>query len=307
MRIVVTGKTGQIVQALLERGPSIGAMVRTIGRPEFDLAHPHNAYEVLAAAPPDVVVSAAAYTAVDRAEDEPDLAYAVNAEGPRALARAAARLGVPLIHLSTDYVFDGSKQEPWSESDTPAPLGVYGASKLKGEQAVLAEAPDAIVLRVGWVYSPFGASFAGTILRLAAEHGTLRIVADQHGGPTSALDAADGILAVARNIAAEPARRELRGLFHMPPGGTASRAELAAAICDWLAAHRGRRVAVEPIATAAYPARAPRPANACLDGRKLAARHGIRLPDWRLSLPGILERLAPPGHETKDAATKRRP
>jgi dTDP-4-dehydrorhamnose reductase len=292
MRIVVTGKTGQLARALLERGAAAGATVVPLGRPEFDLTRPADARDLLAATRPDVIVSAAAYTAVDKAEDEPDLAFAVNAEGPRALARAAAGLGLPLLHISTDYVFDGTKATPWTEDDTPAPLGVYGASKLAGEQAVLAEAPDSTVLRIGWVYSPFSTNFAKTILRLAGERDTLRIVADQLGGPTSALDAADGILAVARNMTAEPGRRDLGGVFHMAPGGEASWAEFAAAICDWLAANRGRRVAVEPITTADYPTKARRPANSRLDSGRLAAVHGVRLPEWHTSLPRVLERLA---------------
>jgi len=293
MRIVVTGKTGQLAQALAERGPAAGATVRMLGRPEFDLAHPENAREALAALEPDVVVSAAAYTAVDKAEDEPQIAFAVNAGGPRALARAAAELRVPLIHVSTDYVFDGTKPAPWTEDDAPAPLGVYGASKRAGEVAVLEEAPGSVVLRIGWVYSPFATNFAKTVLRLAGERDVLRIVDDQHGGPTSALDAADGILSVARNIAARRDHETLRGIFHMGPAGEATWADFAAAVCTWLASNRGRRAAVERIATADYPTKARRPANSRLDSRRLAEAHGVRLPDWRLSLPKVLERLAP--------------
>jgi len=295
MRIAVTGKTGQVARALLERAPLAGASVELIGRPALDLTHPHNVVDILSAARPDLIVSAAAYTAVDKAEDEPRLAHAINEEGPRALARAAARLGVPMLHVSTDYVFDGSKSAPWTESDRTSPLGVYGRSKRAGEEAVMAAAPESVVLRIGWVYSPFGTNFAKTVVRLASERETLRIVADQHGGPTSALDVADGILAVARNIAAEPARRDLRGVFHLPPGGEATWATFAVAICDWLAANRGRRVTVEPIPTSDYPTRARRPASSRLDGEKLAAVHGVRLPDWRASLPAVLERLAPAG------------
>lgn len=292
MRIVVTGKKGQLAQSLLERAPLFEATVVAAGRPEFDLADARPAVDLLAAAAPDVIVSAAAYTAVDRAESEPALAHAVNGGGARALADAAAALGVPVIHISTDYVFDGSKPGLWTEEDTPAPVSVYGASKLAGEQAVLAASPGNIVVRIGWVYSPFGANFAKTILRLAGERDVLRVVSDQTGGPSSALDIADGILTIARNVCAAPDRSDLRGLFHMAPPEPATWAEFAEEICAWLAAKRGRHVTVEPITTEDYPTAARRPANSCLDVRRLALRHGFRMAPWRTSLPPVLERLA---------------
>lgn len=292
MRIVVTGKTGQVARSLLERGPGFGATVETVGRPELDLAEAPASTALIAAARPDLIVSAAAYTAVDKAESEPDLAHAVNAEGPRALAEAARQLGVPVIHISTDYVFDGSKPTPWTEQDTPAPISVYGASKLAGEAAVLGASPGNIVVRVGWIYSPFGSNFVKTILRLAGERDGLRVVADQTGGPSSALDIADGLLTMARNVLAEPDRTDLRGLFHMAPDGTATWADLAGEICAWLGANRGRHVAVEKITTADYPTPARRPSNSRLDSRRLAAVHGYRMPHWRDSLPLVLERLA---------------
>ena len=189
-------------------------------------------------------------------------------------------------------MFDGSKDSPWTETDIPAPLGVYGASKLAGENAVLAASPNTVVLRIGWVYSPFGANFAKTILRLAGERDVLRIVSDQVGAPSSALDVADGVLTVARNVLSEPDRVDLRGLFHMGAGGEATWAEFAAEICDWLRASKGRTVTVEKITTADYPTPARRPANSRLDSGKLASLHGYRMPLWRASLPGVLERLA---------------
>jgi dTDP-4-dehydrorhamnose reductase len=291
MRIVVTGKKGQLAQSLMERAAAFDATVVTIGRPELDLADAGSPVALLAAEQPDLIVSAAAYTAVDKAESEPILAHAVNGDGPRALADAAAALGIPVIHISTDYVFDGSKPEPWTEEDTPAPVSVYGASKLAGEKAVLAASRGNVVVRIGWVYSPFGANFAKTILRLAGERDVLRIVSDQTGGPSSALDIADGVLTMARNVHADPDRTELRGLFHMAPQDTATWADLAEEICAWLAANRGRHVAVERITTADYPTAAQRPANSRLDSRRLAAVHGFRMPPWRASLPSVLERL----------------
>jgi len=292
MRIVVTGKTGQVVQSLLERGPGLGAEIVPLGRPELDLAQAARALDLIAAAKPDLVVSAAAYTAVDKAESEPELAFAVNADGPRAIGAAASLLGVPLIHISTDYVFDGSKATPWTEDDTPGPIGVYGTSKLAGERAVLETCPRSAILRIGWVYSPFGGNFAKTILRLAGERDRLRIVGDQTGSPSSALDVADGVLRVARNLIAEPDRKDLLGVFHMGAGGEATWAEFAAAICDWLAETKGRKVTVEKITTAEYPTAARRPQNSRLDSRKLAAVHGYSMPPWRQSLPAVLNRLA---------------
>ena len=293
MRIVVTGRTGQVVQALVERTADRGdTVVCPIGRPEFDLARPAPWREMLAALRPDVIVSAAAYTAVDRAESEPALAHRVNADGPRALAAEAAALGVPVIQISTDYVFNGRTAEPWREDDRPDPISVYGASKLAGETAVREADPGNIVLRVGWIYSPFGTNFVRTMLRLAGERDVLRVVGDQMGGPTSAFDIADGILKVAHNILAEPGRHDLRGVFHMGPAGTASWADLAREICAWLAAHRGRRISVEEITSADYPTAARRPLDSRLDSGRLAHIHHHRLPDWRASLAPVLERLA---------------
>lgn len=291
MRILVTGKSGQVVRSLAERAPAFGADVVPLGRPELDLADAPRGLDLVARLKPDLVVSAAAYTAVDKAESEPELAFSINAAGPRALAEAAAAVGVPVIQISTDYVFDGTKPAPWTETDATVPATVYGASKLAGEQAVLAVSPRNVVVRVGWVYSPFGANFAKTILRLAGERDALRVVGDQIGGPSSALDIADGILTIAGNILAEPQRDDLRGLFHMGAGGEASWADFAREICGWLAAQTGREVAVEAISTDEYPTSARRPANSRLESSRLAAAHGFRMPPWRTSVPPVLERL----------------
>lgn len=294
MRIVVTGKRGQFVQALSERAAIAGVTVVPIGRPELDLAQAdvRQCRELFASHRPDLIVSAAAYTAVDKAESEPLIAYAVNAEGARTVAVAAASLEVPVIHISTDYVFDGKKTEPWTEDDIPAPLNVYGASKLAGEKAVLEAAHGNAVLRVGWVYSPFGTNFVKTILRLAGERNCLRIVGDQIGGPTSAFDIADGVFAVARNILGQPDRDDMRGLFHMGAGSSATWAEFARGIADWLSGHEGRSIAVEEITSKDFPTKAQRPANSRLDSEKLSRVHGVRLPPWQTSLPPVLERLS---------------
>lgn len=294
MRIAVTGSNGQVVTALAERGGAAGITVLTVGRPSLDLADPGSVGPALVAAEPDVIVSAAAYTAVDKAETERDLAWRVNAAGAGSVAAAARSLGVPVVHLSTDYVFDGTKDGPWTESDPVGPLGVYGASKLAGEYAVAAATPDHAVLRVAWVVSPFGANFIKTMLRLGESRDVLRVVADQVGGPTSALDIADGILTVCRNLKFHPDDPMLRGTFHMGPSGSGSWADLAELVFERLVAHGGKTVAVERISAADYPTPARRPANSRLDSRLIAERHGIVLPDWRRSVTAIVDRLLAP-------------
>jgi dTDP-4-dehydrorhamnose reductase len=286
-----------VVSALVERGAAICVEVVPVGRPELDLAEAGDATAVFAAVKPDVIVSAAAHTAVDKAESEADLAHAINARGAGAVAKAAAALGVPVIHLSTDYVFDGSKPTAWVESDPVAPLGVYGASKLAGEEAVLSCGARAVVLRVAWVFSPFGANFVKTMLRLAESRDRLGVVADQIGAPTSALDIADGILTIAKTLTARPDDPALTGVFHMGAGGPdASWADFADAIFAGAAARGRKAPVVDRIPTSAYPTPAKRPARSRLDSAKLAAVHGVSLPDWRGSLETVLDRLLDPGH-----------
>ena len=291
MRIVVTGREGQFVRSMVERGSSAGHEVIALGRPELDLAADADPIvEAIGTARPDIVVSAAAYTAVDKAEEERKIAFAINERGAGAVARAAREAGVPLIHLSTDYVFDGSKAEPYVEDDATNPSGVYGASKLAGERAVAAEQPDSAILRTAWVYSPFGANFVKTMLRLAADRDSLGIVADQRGNPTSALDIADGVLAVASNLVGD---RDLdyRGIFHMTASGEASWAEFAEAIFEQSAKLGGPSAAVKAISTADYPTPARRPANSRLDCARLERVHGVSLPQWRESLEKVVRRL----------------
>jgi dTDP-4-dehydrorhamnose reductase len=295
LRIVVTGGPGQLVLSLIERGAartSEAFEIVAVGPPELDLAFPDDdrILAALAAASPDVIVNAAAHTAVDKAETERELAFAINAEGAGAVARAAARLGVPLVHVSTDYVFAGDKLEPYTENDVPAPTGVYGASKLAGEAAVLASGADAAILRTAWVYSPFGANFVKTMLRLAETREELGVVADQRGNPTNALDLADAVLTVATNLTADAAP-QLRGLFHATGSGEASWADFAEAIFAASAAQGGRSARVKPITSAEYPTPARRPANSRLDCSRLAQHHGVRLPDWHGSTRAVVARL----------------
>jgi dTDP-4-dehydrorhamnose reductase len=291
LRIAVTGRTGQVVTALVERGAAAGHEVIALGRPELDLADPASVARALEAAAPQVVVSAAAYTAVDKAETETDLAYAVNGAGAGAVAQAARALGVPLVHVSTDYVFDGKLDRPYVESDPTGPTGVYGASKLAGEEAVLGAYPEgSAVLRVAWVYSPFGANFVKTMLRLAADRDEVSVVADQIGNPTSALDIADGILRVAANLV-ENDGPGMRGVFHMTARGEASWADFAQAIFAASAAAGGPSATVRRITTADYPTPATRPANSRLDCTRIAEVHGVALPDWQGALESVVTRL----------------
>lgn len=292
MKIAVTGTTGQVVTSLIELGTAAGHDIIAIGRPDLDLADPASVMRALKGAAPDVIVSAAAYTAVDKAETESDLAYAVNGAGPGAVAQAAKALGIPLIHISTDYVFDGTLDRPYVESDPTGPTGVYGASKLAGEQAVLDGHEDSVVLRVAWVYSPFGGNFVKTMLRLAADRDDLGVVSDQVGNPTSALAIADGIIKVATNMVSDSSP-ELRGTFHMTAPGEASWADFAQAIFAASAARGGPSASVRPISTADYPTPATRPANSRLDCSKIAKAHGVTLPDWRTSLDAVMDRLQP--------------
>ena len=292
MRIAVTGGPGQLVLSLQERGPLLGHEVVAGGPPALDLAAPDDdaIHAALAAAQPEAIVNAAAHTAVDKAESERDLAFAINAEGAGAVARAAARLGVPVIQISTDYVFAGDKPSPYVESDATGPTGVYGASKLAGETAVLASGADAAILRTAWVYSPFGANFAKTMLRLAATRDEVGVVADQIGCPTSALDLADAAIAVAINLAASP-DPAARGLFHATGSGEGSWADFAEAIFAASAAAGGPAARVKRITTADYPTPAQRPANSRLDCSRLASVHSVRLPDWRESTRAVVARL----------------
>jgi dTDP-4-dehydrorhamnose reductase len=238
-RLIVTGRDGQVVRALLERGALTGSFeVVALGRPLLDLGDPQGIGPALEQARPDVIVSAAAYTAVDRAEADAAAAHAVNAIAPGRIAATADALGVPLVHLSTDYVFDGTKTAPYREADPVGPASVYGRTKLAGERAVAEATGNHVVLRTAWVYSPFGRNFLKTMLQLAESRERIDVVDDQLGNPTSALDIADGILAVAGNLL-DSGDAALRGVFHMTGAGSASWADFAAEILAVSARHGG--------------------------------------------------------------------
>ncbi|RYE28623.1 MAG: dTDP-4-dehydrorhamnose reductase [Hyphomicrobiales bacterium] len=290
LRIAVTGWTGQVVCAMLERVP-VGVEVIALRRPDLDLAIPRTVAPALRAAKPDVIVNTAAYTAVDQAESEPELAMRVNGEAAGEAARAAAALGIPMIQLSTDYVFDGALDRPYREDDATGPISAYGASKLAGEQAVAAATDNHAILRTAWIYSPFGKNFVKTMLRLTETRDEVGVVADQAGSPTSALDIADAIFAVARNLTSRKDETSLRGVFHMSAAGEAVWADVAEAIFAERERQGGKPVVVNRIATVDYPTPARRPANSRLDCGKLALAHEIRLPEWQGSLRLCVARL----------------
>ncbi len=290
-RMVVTGQHGQVVQSLLERGRDDDRFnVVALGRPELDLSVPDSIEAALKNARPDVIVSAAAYTAVDQAEAEEEAATVINGVAAGKIATIAAELNVPVIHLSTDYVFDGSKRAAYVETDPVAPLGAYGRSKLAGEIAIAEAAPNHVILRTAWVYSPFGKNFLKTMLRLAEGRDSINVVDDQVGNPTSALDIADGILRIAINLVASDHPR-LRGIFHMTGSGWASWADFATEIFQVSAVQGGPFAEVGRIPSSAYPVPARRPANSCLDCRKLLENHDVVLPDWQTSTAQVVDRL----------------
>lgn len=295
MRILLTGATGQVGGALMHRLPAIGTVIAP-GRSELDLS----AMEMIATAldriGPDLIINSAAYTAVDRAEDEGELAFRVNADAPGRMAAWAAAHGAALIHLSTDYVFDGARDQPWREDDPTRPLSVYGASKLAGEEAIRAARGSHLVVRTSWVYSTGGANFMCTIARLAHERTELRIVADQIGSPTSAGAIADALFEIICDGARDLSRRftESGGLVHLACGGETSWHGFAIAIVEGLKA-RGINLRVErvvPIASEEYSTRACRPRNSRLDPARLSTVFGIALPNWEDALARELDLYA---------------
>ncbi|PYE24430.1 dTDP-4-dehydrorhamnose reductase [Rhizobium sp. PP-CC-3A-592] len=291
LKYLVTGKEGQVVRSIIERAanhPDIAIV--TFGRPEVDFSAPETLGPAIATVRPDIIISAAAYTAVDQAESEEDLATKINGEAAGALARAAAGLGIPIVHISTDYVFDGTKAGAYVESDPVAPIGAYGRSKLAGEEAVAAATPNHAILRTAWVHSPYGKNFVKTMLRVAADRDEMNVVADQVGCPTSALDIADAVLAVAGNLLKSD-DAALRGIFHLTNAGRASWAEFATEIFRLSAERGGPSAKVNPIPSSAYPTPAKRPANSQLDGSKLSAIHGVTLQDWRAATETVVTRI----------------
>lgn len=292
MKVAVTGAHGQLVQCLVEKATErLNIEIVVLGRPLVDLERTGNLGEAIANARPDVVINAAAYTGVDQAEDEPDLAFRINADAAGEAASAAAAADAPIIQISTDYVFDGRAEGPYSEDAATDPLTVYGRSKLAGEQQVREANPNHLIARTAWVYSPFGRNFVKTMFEAAQSRPELSVVADQVGSPTSAFDLADGLLAIVETWGKEPSRG-LGNVYHLAGSGETSWFGLAEAV---MAERRGfglPAAEIRAIDTAEWPTRAVRPLNSVLDSGKVERDFGIRLPDWRLSVAETVRRLA---------------
>jgi dTDP-4-dehydrorhamnose reductase len=280
--ILITGTTGQVGAALLQTLRPLGTL-HAPTRATLDLADPASIRACVQAIKPRWIVNPAAYTAVDKAESEPELAHAINAIAPGILGEEAAKIGATVLHFSTDYVFDGSGTRPYKEDDPTGPLGVYGRTKLAGEQALAATGAAHIILRTSWVYSATGKNFLLTMLRLAKERPELKIVADQHGTPTSAPDLA----ALAAHILCLPEPRS--GIYHATNSGETTWHGFATEILRLA----GSQTPVLPIATTDFPTPARRPANSRLNCDQLASTLNYRLPNWQASLAQLLATLAP--------------
>lgn len=288
LRILITGANGQVGWELQRTLASLGA-ITAIDLPDLDLTDAAEVRSYIAKLRPDVLVNPAAHTAVDKAETQPELAMAVNGVAPGVMAEEMAKLGGLMVHYSTDYVFDGTKQGAWVETDQPNPVSVYGRTKLAGEQAVQAAGGAHVILRTSWVYGRRGGNFMLTMIRLAKERDELRIVADQHGAPTWCRTLADGTAQIVGRLWSAPAARakarDLSGVYHFTNGGATTWHGFATAIVATAPELADRRhVKVTPIATSDYPLPAQRPKNSVLDNSRLAAIFGIRPAPWDAAL-----------------------
>jgi dTDP-4-dehydrorhamnose reductase len=292
-RILIVGSAGQVGVELQRSFADAGEIVGR-DRDTVDLAVPEQVREMVRSAAPDIILNAAAYTAVDRAESEPEVAMAVNAEATGILAEEALRTGALLVHYSTDYVFDGSKVEPWVETDEPNPQNVYGTSKLAGEESIQKAGGKYLIFRTSWVYGPHGSNFLLTMLRLGRERESLNIVDDQIGAPTTSIELANATRTIVNGVLAGQfgADADWTGLYHMTCSGSVSWCGFAQAI--FARAQRqlpGKSPTVHPIPSSAYPTPAKRPRNSVLSNEKLAATFGVRLAPWEVALDEVFEAL----------------
>ncbi|QXI28840.1 dTDP-4-dehydrorhamnose reductase [Pseudomonas vanderleydeniana] len=281
LKILINGQNGQVSRELHKRLGDLGQLI-VLGRDQLDLAHPEQIRQQVRAHRPDLIINAAAHTAVDQAESEPDLAFAINATAPGVLAQEAADLGIPLIHYSTDYVFDGSKATPYTEDDETNPLSVYGRSKLTGERAIAAAHDQHLILRTSWVYSSHGRNFLLTMQRLLQEKPELRIVADQVGAPTWAGTIANSTRALIERWQAGQAGAW--GTYHLTASGETSWFGFAQAIGEQLLALNKPCAILEAIPSSAYPTPATRPLNSRLDCSRLLHEWRVSQPDWHTAL-----------------------
>lgn len=290
-RILVTGRGGQLATGLEAALPAHGFEALLVGQPEFEFDKPETVAAVFHALKPDAVVNCAAWTAVDAAEDDEAGAYRANALGPALLGRLTHEAGIPIIQISTDYVYDGLKGAPYLESDLPNPLGAYGRTKLAGEWAAQAANPRCIVLRTAWVFAPMGKNFLRTMLALGEQRPELRVVADQWGSPTAAPDLADAIASILARLRENGWRDDFAGTYHATGGGFTNWHSFAEAIFTEAARHGGPHPKVHAIATADYPTKAKRPADGRLDNGKLARVFGVALPAWEAGLARVMAAL----------------
>lgn len=289
-RILVAGKSGRVAQDLVAEAARRGVAALALGRPELDIEDADAIARVMAAERPCAVVNAAAVGMVDEAERDPARAFALNRDGAARLAAAAARTGIPFLHISTESVFDGSKRTPYREHDATAPLNVYGRSKLAGEQAVLDAYPSAFVFRTAWVYGPHGNNFLTAMLRLAATQDAVRVVADQYGSPTAGTDLAGALLDIAVRLARAPSPAK-PGIYHLAGSGETSWRGLAEAIFSGWAKRQHRVPRIEPIAMADWQSPVRRPPYSALDCHKIEHAFGIRLPRWEESVDRCLDAM----------------
>ena len=290
MKVLITGANGQLGRELVRLGQSVDFEVHSLSHQQLDITDKNHIQQIFARISPSLVINAAAYTHVDRAENESDLAYAVNKSGPAYLARYCADNHLRLIHISTDYVFDGTKGRPYQESDPIAPLGVYAQSKAQGESAIRSILPNHIIVRTSWLYGVYGNNFVKTILKLATEKIALRVVADQFGSPTSAADLAKAVLTIAEKIGAN--EKFDWGTYHYCCKGITTWHGLAEKIIELAApcaALRARQV--EAITTAEWPTPAKRPPYSVLDCTRLKSQFGIEPEPWQQSLKHTIDRI----------------
>ena len=289
MRLLIAGWHGQVARALIETAPSRSEIkALAAGRPALDVRDPRSVERAFGDIAPDVVINSAAYTAVDRAETDQDAAFALNRDGAALLARAAARRNVPVIHLSTHYVFDGEKSDPYVEKDAPCPVTVYGRSKLEGEEVVRESAPRHVIIRTGWVFGATSNTFMPRVLASAKQDETLRVVTDQIGNPTYAPHLAAVVLDVAREIAGRGEEDKVWGTYHAAGEGATSWHGFAGAILSLAGIGTAR---LEGITSEEYPAKAPRPRNSTLACEKFERAFGLRLPPWQEGVAQCVQRI----------------
>jgi dTDP-4-dehydrorhamnose reductase len=288
LHILLTGGSGQVGRCVQSLSWANNVAIDAPDSAAFNMADGAAMQAYLRGTSYDAIINCGAYTAVDKAEGEPDLAMAINGAAPGILADYAQQHDIPLLHVSTDYVFDGAKSAPYIEDDAVGPLGIYGRSKLAGEEAVTASNARAIILRTAWVLSPHGHNFLKTMLKLGAERDSLSVVADQHGNPTSAHDIA---LALQSLLSAMLNDKAARGIYHFVNHGDASWHDLAAYIFKSVSAKTGKAPQLKAIATSAYPTPAKRPANSRLATGKIARDFGIKPRDWQIAIDEILHIL----------------